>query len=102
MDDFRNSVCVWFTPTIPHCSMATLIGLCIRVKLIRSLPRRFKIEVKISPGTHSSEDAGNCLELGLKVRIKDYENCCLLVRVDVRFILPGSSYFTSYCLLQCD
>ncbi len=58
-DDFRNTVRVWFTPTIPHCSMATLIGLCIRVKLIRSLPRRFKVDVKLSPGTHSSEDAGN-------------------------------------------
>ncbi len=35
--------------------MATLIGLCIRVKLLRSLPRRFKVEVKISEGTHQSE-----------------------------------------------
>ncbi len=63
VDDSRNTVCVWFTPTIPHCSMATLIGLCIRVKLIRSLPRRFKVDVKISPGAHSSEDAGNELKV---------------------------------------
>ena len=34
---------VEFTPTIPHCSMATLIGLSIRVKLLRSLPTRFKV-----------------------------------------------------------
>ena len=46
---------VQFTPTIPHCSMATLIGLCLRVKLQRSLPSRFKVDVKIYPGTHSSE-----------------------------------------------
>lgn len=46
-----------FTPTIPHCSMATLIGLCIRVKLIRSLPTRFKVHIAITPGTHASEDA---------------------------------------------
>lgn len=32
-----------FTPTIPHCSMATLIGLSIKVKLLRSLPDRFKV-----------------------------------------------------------
>lgn len=32
-----------FTPTIPHCSMATLIGLSIKVKLLRSLPQRFKV-----------------------------------------------------------
>ena len=44
-----------FTPTIPHCSMATLIGLCIRVKLIRSIPTRFKVNVRINPGTHASE-----------------------------------------------
>ena len=50
---------VLFTPTIPHCSMATLIGLCIRVKLIRSLPTRFKVTVKIFPGSHSSELAVN-------------------------------------------
>ena len=36
-------MCVEFTPTIPHCSMATLIGLSIRVKLLRSLPTRFKV-----------------------------------------------------------
>ena len=36
---------VQFTPTVQHCSMATLIGLCIRVKLLRSLPRRFKVRV---------------------------------------------------------
>jgi len=39
--------------------MATLIGLCIRVKLLRSLPRRFKVIVRINPGTHASESAIN-------------------------------------------
>lgn len=59
ISDSENAVQVFFTPTIPHCSMATLIGLCIRVKLIRSLPRRFKVEILISPGTHASEEAVN-------------------------------------------
>lgn len=35
--------------------MATLIGLCLRVKLIRSLPRRFKVHIAITPGAHASE-----------------------------------------------
>ena len=35
--------------------MATLIGLCIRVKLIRELPARFKAVVRITPGTHDQE-----------------------------------------------
>lgn len=38
--------------------MATLIGLCIRVRLIRSLPKRFKVDVMIREGTHQSEAAG--------------------------------------------
>lgn len=59
VDDPGNTVMVQFTPTIPHCSMATLIGLCIRVKLLRSLPSRFKVTVQIYPGTHQSELAVN-------------------------------------------
>lgn len=59
VDDKGNEVSVSFTPTIPHCSMATLIGLSIRVKLIRSLPTRFKVTVSIAPGTHDSEQAVN-------------------------------------------
>jgi len=39
--------------------MATLIGLSIRVKLIRSLPRRFKLKVFVEPGTHQSESDVN-------------------------------------------
>lgn len=36
-----------------------MIGLMIKVKLIRSLPYRYKIEVKVTPGTHSLESAIN-------------------------------------------
>lgn len=42
VDDDNDYVKIQFTPTIPHCSMATLIGLAIRVQLLRSLPDRFK------------------------------------------------------------
>lgn len=41
---------VQFTPTVEHCSMATLIGLCIRVKLLRVLPPRFKVRRKRAGG----------------------------------------------------
>lgn len=54
-----STVDVQFTPTIPHCSMATLIGLSLRVKLLRSLPPRFRVAVRIEPGTHVSEKAVN-------------------------------------------
>eukprot|EP00742_Colponemidia_sp_Colp-10_P003734 GILJ01003974.1.p1 GENE.GILJ01003974.1~~GILJ01003974.1.p1 ORF type:complete len:169 (-),score=25.86 GILJ01003974.1:80-586(-) len=59
VDDKQNLVVVNFTPTIPHCSMATLIGLMIRVKLLRSLPDRFKVDISVTPGKHASEEAVN-------------------------------------------
>jgi metal-sulfur cluster biosynthetic enzyme len=61
---------VRFTPTIPHCSMATLIGLCIRVKLWRSLPPQFfKVNVQIEPGTHASE-------MAINKQLRDKERVC--------------------------
>ena len=59
VDDEKNIIDLTFTPTIPHCSMATLIGLTIRVKLIRSLPSRFKVSVKITEGSHSQVNTLN-------------------------------------------
>ncbi|XP_027522553.1 cytosolic iron-sulfur assembly component 2A [Corapipo altera] len=49
-------VTIRFTPTVPHCSLATLIGLCLRIKLQRCLPFRHKLEIYISEGTHSTEE----------------------------------------------
>mmetsp|Transcript_19967 Transcript_19967/g.64838 ORF Transcript_19967/g.64838 Transcript_19967/m.64838 type:complete len:159 (+) Transcript_19967:40-516(+) len=59
VDDEAGRVVVRFSPTIPHCSMATLIGLCLRVKLLRSLPPRLKVDILITPGTHASEESIN-------------------------------------------
>ncbi|KAG8719222.1 Cytosolic iron-sulfur assembly component 2B [Ceratobasidium sp. 394] len=54
-----NHILVKFTPTIPHCSMATLIGLSMRVRLLRSLPNRYKVDIMIQEGTHQSENTVN-------------------------------------------
>lgn len=54
----RKKIQVRFTPTVPHCSMATHIGLCLRTKLTRSLPQ-YQVRVEIEPGSHSSERAIN-------------------------------------------
>lgn len=35
---------VTFTPTMKLCGMTTLIGLCVRVKLMRNLPGRYKVQ----------------------------------------------------------
>jgi len=69
VDDTTSRCDILFTPTIPHCSMATLIGLCIRVKLLRSIPARFKVTVNIEPGTHASEHAVN-RQLNDKERVR--------------------------------
>lgn len=96
VSDAESTVGIEFTPTIPHCSMATLIGLSIKVKLLRSLPDRFKvcfltvylpgrfspppcpliylmfvgaqIDVHITPGTHASEEAGEQADLTLLLK----------------------------------
>ena len=68
--DSEDRVHVAFTPTVPHCSMATLIGLSIRVKLLRVLP-------------HSSELAVN-KQLNDKERVAAaLENPNLLEKVDL-------------------
>ncbi|KAH9055932.1 hypothetical protein EDB87DRAFT_1638469 [Lactarius vividus] len=54
-----NHILVEFTPTVPHCGMSTLIGLSIRVRLLRTLPTRFKIDIRVKPGSHQSEHAVN-------------------------------------------
>ncbi|KAL0664458.1 hypothetical protein Bca4012_101296 [Brassica carinata] len=59
VDDTKSHVRVTFTPTVEHCSMATIIGLCVRVKLMRSLPSRYKIDIRVAPGTHATEAAVN-------------------------------------------
>lgn len=52
-------VLVRITPTITHCSLATLIGLGIRVRLERSLSPRFRITILLKKGTHQSENQVN-------------------------------------------
>lgn len=78
IDIQNNLVNVEFTPTVPHCGMSTLIGtqtssysyprpnvrmflgLSIRVRLMRCLPPRFKVDIRVKPGSHQSELAGMC------------------------------------------
>lgn len=71
-----DRITVEFTPTVPHCGMSTFIGtfvslpfscfvltktpiqgLSIRVRLLRSLPERYKIDIRVKPGSHQSEHA---------------------------------------------
>jgi metal-sulfur cluster biosynthetic enzyme len=54
-----RTVTVLITPTITHCSLATVIGLGVRVRLEQSLPPRFRIDVRIKEGTHSTAEEVN-------------------------------------------
>ncbi|KAF5330404.1 hypothetical protein D9619_005604 [Psilocybe cf. subviscida] len=86
----HNRVKVEFTPTVPHCGMSTLIGLCIRVRLLRSLPERYKVDIFVKPGSHQSENAVN-KQLNDKERVAAaLENSVLLDTVEQCLINAGS------------
>ncbi|KAJ8683966.1 hypothetical protein QAD02_019758 [Eretmocerus hayati] len=78
----KNEINIKFTPTIPHCSMATLIGLSIRTHLLRNIPPKFKVSVTITPGTHIAEVAVN-KQLADKERVAAaLENKYLMTVID--------------------
>ncbi|XP_067122554.1 MIP18 family protein galla-1 [Centruroides vittatus] len=56
---FIEVIRIEFKPTVPHCSLATLIGLCIRVKLERCWNQKFKLEIVLKEGTHSTSEEIN-------------------------------------------
>ncbi|EGW30037.1 uncharacterized protein SPAPADRAFT_143977 [Spathaspora passalidarum NRRL Y-27907] len=56
---YLTEVVIRITPTITHCSLATLIGLGIKVRLIRSLPGKFRVKLLIKEGSHQSESQVN-------------------------------------------
>ncbi|XP_056307871.1 cytosolic iron-sulfur assembly component 2A [Danio aesculapii] len=56
LGDDEYLIVIKFSPTVPHCSLATLIGLCLQVKLQRCLPFKHKLEIYITEGTHSIEE----------------------------------------------
>eukprot|EP01090_Pellita_catalonica_P011348 TRINITY_DN22961_c0_g1_i1.p1 TRINITY_DN22961_c0_g1~~TRINITY_DN22961_c0_g1_i1.p1 ORF type:complete len:162 (-),score=14.37 TRINITY_DN22961_c0_g1_i1:144-629(-) len=52
-------IVVQFKPTVPYCSLAGLIGLCLRVKLERYMIeaglQNCKIDIFVFPGSHTAE-----------------------------------------------
>jgi metal-sulfur cluster biosynthetic enzyme len=63
-----SSVQVLITPTTTACSLTTVIGLGVKVRLVNALPPRFRIDVRIKEGTSSSADEAN-KQLGDKERV---------------------------------
>ncbi|SPO02283.1 related to protein FAM96B [Cephalotrichum gorgonifer] len=52
-------VLVEVTPTITHCSLATIIGLGVRVRLEQALPPNYRVDVRVKAGTHSQDEQVN-------------------------------------------
>ncbi|KAM6425966.1 cytosolic iron-sulfur assembly component 2A [Liasis olivaceus] len=82
-------VTIRFTPTVPHCSLATLIGLCLRIKLQRCLPFKHKLEVYVSEGAHSTEE-------DINKQINDKE------RVAAAMENPSLREIVDQCVLEPD
>ncbi|XP_026452978.1 protein AE7-like [Papaver somniferum] len=85
VNDKNSHVRVTFTPTNINCEMAKTIGLCLHIKLIRSLPSRYKVDNRVAPGTHAHEAAVN-------ERVNDKE------RVAGALELPGLIKMVDHCL----
>ena len=58
-DTKMKNLVIQITPTITHCSLATLIGLGIRVRLDRALHPKYRPTIILKAGTHQSENQVN-------------------------------------------
>lgn len=63
-----STVTVLLTPTTSACSLTTVIGLGVKVRLLNCLPPRFRVDVRIKEGTSQTADEVN-KQLGDKERV---------------------------------
>ncbi|GAB1310540.1 Cytoplasmic protein required for cell [Madurella fahalii] len=66
--DSLVTVRVDLTPTINHCSLATIIGLAVRCRLEQTLPPNYRVDVRMKAGTHAQDDQVT-KQLGDKERV---------------------------------
>ena len=50
----RLMIAVEFCPTVPHCSLAAIIGLCISKQIGAYYPNA-KLTIRVTPGSHKTE-----------------------------------------------
>lgn len=53
--DVVSTVTVELTPTVNHCSLATIIGLAVRVRLDACLPPNYRIDIRMKEGSHAQD-----------------------------------------------
>ncbi|CAD6442272.1 a7c98ac4-2a4a-4537-bcd2-eba69ce3a72c [Sclerotinia trifoliorum] len=86
-----SRVLVELTPTVSHCSLATVIGLGVRVRLEQALPPSYRVEVKIKKDTHSQAAEVN-KQLADKERVAaalENDNLMNLLRKMMKTCLDG-------------
>ncbi|KAL2504369.1 Protein of unknown function (DUF59) [Abeliophyllum distichum] len=89
VDEKLGRILITFTPTIQHCSMATVIGLCLREKLKDYVPPHFKVDIKVAPGSHADEESVN-------KQLNDKE------RVAAALENPNLRQLVDECLYSCE
>ncbi|KAF3764377.1 hypothetical protein M406DRAFT_62423 [Cryphonectria parasitica EP155] len=53
--DVITTVTVELTPTVNHCSLATIIGLAVRVRLDACLPPNYRLDIRMKQGSHAQD-----------------------------------------------
>ncbi|KAH9711450.1 hypothetical protein WN944_021062 [Citrus x changshan-huyou] len=89
VDEKLGRILITFTPTIQHCSMAAVIGLCLRVKLKEFFPPHFKLDIKVAPGSHADEESVN-------KQLNDKE------RIAAALENPNLRQLVDECLYSCE
>lgn len=56
-----NTIIIQFEPTIPNCSLSSVIGLCIREKILRNYysDPPYRLVVKLVEGSHENYESIN-------------------------------------------
>ncbi|KAJ7706957.1 hypothetical protein B0H17DRAFT_1034951 [Mycena rosella] len=94
-----TNVVVEIRPTQPHCSSAALIGLAIAVRLLRSLPPRFRVRFTVMEGSYNSPDA-LCKQLNDKERVAAAcESSALMSTLETMIAKAGDRRNTHHRLL---
>ncbi|WVZ60738.1 hypothetical protein U9M48_010720 [Paspalum notatum var. saurae] len=94
VDEKLGRIQITFTPTVQHCSMATIIGLCLRLKLMQNFPPHFKVtpyvilelclpevDIKVAPGSLANEESGTGIEAAAGVSCSII---CILMSVPIQ------------------
>lgn len=74
VDRVHGIVRIMFCPTVPHCSLSTIIGLAIRAKVVAEflVDPDMKLFIFIEPGKHNNE-----LEINKQINDKERVSAAL-------------------------